>query len=208
MSPSSSAMSNSSSISPTICSRTRHAAELVDDDRQVVAVAAKFAQQIVQALALRHEGGRPQQRTDVEPRRALQLEQVLREQDADDVFLLALVHRKARVRGVDHDMQQRVVRGVDVHQVHARRSDHHVARGHVGHAQDAFEHDARLGADHVVVFGVRQGFDQLVTGVRSGMDEFGEFLKKAALVFPFDGGAFRVRVGHCGRAKLGRRKDN
>jgi hypothetical protein len=35
------------------------------------------------------------------------------------------------------------------------------------------------------------------------MDEFGELLKKAALVFAFDGRAFRVRVGHCGRAKLG-----
>ena len=40
-----------------------------------------------------------------------------------------------------------------------------------------------------------------------GMDEFGELLEKAALVFPFDGRAIRVRVGHCGRAELGKRKD-
>jgi hypothetical protein len=32
------------------------------------------------------------------------------------------------------------------------------------------------------------------------VDEFGELLEKAALVFPFDGSAFRVRFGHCGRA--------
>jgi hypothetical protein len=32
------------------------------------------------------------------------------------------------------------------------------------------------------------------------MDEFGELLEKPALVFPFDGCAFRVRFGHCGRA--------
>ena len=55
-------MSNSSSISPTICSSTSSivirpgdAAELVDHDGQVVAVAAEVAQQLVQALALGHE---------------------------------------------------------------------------------------------------------------------------------------------------------
>ena len=184
-----------------------HAAELVDHDRQVVAVAAELAQQVVQALALGHEGGRAQQRADVEARRALQLEQVLRQQDADDVFFFALVHRKARVRGVDHQVQQRVERRVDVDQVHARRGDHHVAGRHVGHAQHAFEHHARLGADDVVVLGVGQRFDQLVARVGAGMDEFGELLEKAALVFAFDGCAFRVRVGHCGRAELGDRKD-
>ena len=50
-------VSNSSSISPTICSSTSSivispavAAEFVDDDGQVVAVAAELAQQLVQAL--------------------------------------------------------------------------------------------------------------------------------------------------------------
>jgi Holliday junction resolvasome RuvABC endonuclease subunit len=101
MSPSSSAMSNSSSISPTICSSTSSmvmrpadAAELVDHDRQVVAVAAEFAQQVVQALALGHERRRTQQRAQVQARRPLQLEQVLGHQDADDVLAIALVHRK------------------------------------------------------------------------------------------------------------------
>jgi hypothetical protein len=32
------------------------------------------------------------------------------------------------------------------------------------------------------------------------VDEFGKLLEEAALVFPFYGCAFRVRVGHCGRA--------
>jgi hypothetical protein len=31
------------------------------------------------------------------------------------------------------------------------------------------------------------------------MDEFGQLLEKAALVFPLDGCAFRVRFGHFGR---------
>jgi hypothetical protein len=66
-------MSNSSSISPTICfqhvldgDQAGHAAELVDHDREVVAVAAEFAQQVVEPLALGHEGGGAQQRADVQ----------------------------------------------------------------------------------------------------------------------------------------------
>ena len=77
-------------------------AELVDHDRQVVAVGAEVAQQLVQALALGHEHRRPQQRAQVQLGRALQLEQVLGHQDADDVVALALVDREARVAGVDH----------------------------------------------------------------------------------------------------------
>ena len=78
--------------------RPGDAAELVDDDGQVVAVAAELAQQVVQALGLRHEHRRPQQRAQVQLGRALQLEQVLGHQDADDVLAVALVHREARVR--------------------------------------------------------------------------------------------------------------
>ena len=65
------------------------------DDRQVVAIAAELAQQVVQALALGHEDGRAQQGADVQPRRALQLEQVLGQQDADDVLAIALVDRES-----------------------------------------------------------------------------------------------------------------
>jgi len=39
------------------------------------------------------------------------------------------------------------------------------------------------------------------------VDEFGELLEKATLVFPFYGSAFRVRFGHCGRAELRKGKD-
>ena len=140
-----------------------HAAEFVDGDRKVIAVAAKLAQQIVQAFALGHEGGGSQQGANIEPRRALQLEQVFREEYPDDVFFFALVHRKTRVRGVDDDVQQRVVRRVDVDEVHARCCDHYVASRHVGHAKDALEHDARLCAYNIVVFGICERFDQLVT---------------------------------------------
>ncbi|MDT4831599.1 hypothetical protein FQZ97_651160 [compost metagenome] len=112
------------------------------------------------------------------------------------------------MRGLDHRVQQRVEGRVDVHEVHARRRDHHVTGRHVGHAQHAFEHHARFGADHLVVLGIGEGFDQLVARIGAGVDEFGELLEKATLVFPFNGSAFRVRVGHCGRAELKRDKDN
>jgi hypothetical protein len=124
--------------------------------------------------------------------RALQLEQVLGQQDADDVLALALVHREARVRRVDHEVQDLVVRRIDVDQVHARRRDHDVAGGEVRHADHALEHDARLGVDDVVVFGVGERLDQLIAGVRAGMDELGDLLQERALV-----------LFSCGRAGWG-----
>jgi hypothetical protein len=69
-------------------------AELVDHDRQVVAVRAEVAQQLVQPLALRHEHRRAQQRAQVQLGRTLQLEQILRHQDADDVLAPAFVDRE------------------------------------------------------------------------------------------------------------------
>ena len=87
------------------------------------------------------------------------------------------------MRGLDHLVQQLVKRRIDVEHVHARGGHHHVTRRHVGHADHALEHEAALAVDDVVVFGLGQGFDQLIGGVGSGVDEFGQFLQKAALVF-------------------------
>ena len=61
----------------------------------MVAVAAKFAQQVVEPFGLGHEGGRTQQRPDVQLGRTLQLEEVLGEEDADDVLALTFVNREA-----------------------------------------------------------------------------------------------------------------
>ncbi|MNV19559.1 hypothetical protein D3C71_1104270 [compost metagenome] len=61
----------------------------------MVAVAAELAQQVMQALGLRHEDRGAQQRTQIEFRSALELEKVLGQQDADDVFALALVNGEA-----------------------------------------------------------------------------------------------------------------
>ena len=70
-------------------------AKLIDDDGQVVVVAAKFAQQIVQALGFRDEVHRAQQGAQLQGGRALQLEQVFGHEHANDVFACAFVHRKA-----------------------------------------------------------------------------------------------------------------
>jgi hypothetical protein len=86
------------------------------------------------------------------------------------------------VRGVDHQVQQFVVGRIDVDHVHARRRDHHIARGHVGDADHAFEHHPRFGVDDVVVLGVGEGLDQLVLGVRPGVQELGELLQESAFV--------------------------
>ena len=149
----------------------------------MIAVALKFAQQIVQALALRHEHRRAQQGADLELGRALQLEQVLGQQDADDVLTLALVNRKPRVASVDHAVQQQIVGIVDIDQIHPRRRHHHVASRHVGHADDALDHCARLGPDDVVLLRLGQGFDQLVGRVRPRMDELSDLLQKGPFVF-------------------------
>jgi hypothetical protein len=162
----------------------------------MVAVAAKLAQQVVEPLGFRHKGGRAQQGADVQLGCPLQLEQVFGHEDADDVFALPLVHRKARMRGVDHQPQQLVEGRLDVDEVHAWCGHHHIAGRHVGHADDALKHHAGVGANDFVVLGLGQGFNELFSGVRSGMNELGHFLQKSALVF-LVGQALGVRVGHC-----------
>ena len=157
-------------------------AEFVDDDGQVVAVGAEVAQQVVQPLRFGHEHGRAQQRAQVQLGRALQLEQVLGHQDADDVLALAVVHREARVRGADDRTEQFVVGRVDVQQVHARRGHHHVAGTHVGHAQHAFEHLARFGLDQLAVFGIGQRGDQFGAGIGARGDEFDQAFEQRSLV--------------------------
>ena len=176
--------------------QARHATKLVDHDGQVIAVASEFTQQIVQALALGHKHGRPDQRADVEIWGPLQLEQVLGHQDADDVFALPLKHRKARVASIDHRTQQCVGSLIDVDHVHARGCHHDIASGHVGHANHALDHHARISADHLVVFGFRQGFDEFFRRVGAGVNELGHFLQKGALVFFFRQ-TTGVWIGHC-----------
>ena len=86
------------------------------------------------------------------------------------------------MRRVDDEVQQFVVRRVDVQHIHARCGHHHVTSGHVGDADHPFEHHARFGVDDVVVFGLGERLDQLVRGVWSGVDELCKFLQEATFV--------------------------
>ena len=154
--------------------------ELVDHDRDVVAIGAEVAQQVIERLRLRHVERGAQQRAQVQVGRALQLEQVFGHQDADDVFLALLVDRKARVASAYDDVQQIFVVGVDVELVHVLARHHHVAGRHVGHADDALEHHPRLGLDQLLVLGIGQRFDQLVFRVRPWRDQVDELFQQAA----------------------------
>ena len=161
----------------------------------MVAVVTELPQQIVQALALGHKHRRPQQGADVQLRGALQLEQVFGQQNADHVFSLAFVHRKARMRRVDHLVHQHIHGVFDVEQIHPGRRHHDIASGHVGHADHTLDHQTALGIDDLVVLGLRQSLDQLGRRVGTGVDELCQFLQKTPLVFAL-GCARGVRVRH------------
>ena len=96
--------------------------------------------------------------------------------------------------GVDDEVQQLVKRCIDIDQVHARCSHHHVACGHVGHADHALQHFAALRAYDIVVLRLYQGFNQLVFGVWPRVKHFSQLLQKAALVF-MSGFVFRIVSG-------------
>jgi hypothetical protein len=96
-------------------------AEFVNDDRQVVAVAPKFTQQVVEPLAFRDEGGRSQQGADVELRCSLQLEQVLGHEDADDVLFFALVDTGKRECAVSITRLQQFVVGPEAMSIKSMR---------------------------------------------------------------------------------------
>ena len=70
-------------------------------------------------------------------------------------------------------MQQLVERRVDVDRIHAGSRNHHVAGGHVRHADHALQHLPALRTDDRVVLGVHQGLDQLGLGVWTGVEHLG-----------------------------------
>ncbi len=142
----------------------------------MVVVALKISQQVVEPLALGHKHRRAQQRANVELWRALQLEQVFGHQNANDVFTLALKHRKTRVRGVNHAVQHGIKRVSNVDQLHAGAGHHHVAGAHIGHANHTFEHFARFGTYELVVLSLYQGVEQFIGGVGAGVNELSNFL--------------------------------
>ena len=176
----------------------RRAAKLVYHDSQMVTVASEFAQQIVQPLALGHKHRRAQQGAHIQLGRALQLEQIFGHQNTNDVLAVAVIHRKARVRGVNNGVHQLVGGRINIDNVHARRSYHHIARCHISHADHALQHGAAFGPNDVVALGLGQGFNQLVFAVGAGVQKFGQLLQKAAFVDVLGGLEMRRRLHHSG----------
>ena len=159
----------------------------------MVAVVAKLPQQVVQSLAFGDKHRGTQQGTNIQLRGALQFEQVLRHQNANDVFTVALVHWEAGMRRLNHLVQQLVKGRINRQQVHAGRGHHDIAGGHVGHADHAFEHESAFAVDDVVMLGISECGDQFIRRVGAGMNKFGEFLQERAFVSTF-GMARKVRV--------------
>ncbi|MPN60359.1 hypothetical protein SDC9_208087 [bioreactor metagenome] len=93
-------------------------------------------------------------------------------------------------------VQDFFIRSVDIDEIHAWRGHHDFSGAHVGHANHALQHDTRLGADDLIVFGFGQGFDQFIGRLRCWMDELSHLLQEASLVFLL-GKSRRMGVRHC-----------
>ncbi len=145
--------------------QARHAAVFVDDDGHVAVVGAELAQQHVEALGLRHEGGGTQQVLDVEGVLVVlqdQRQQVLGQQHADHLVEALADHRIARVRGGDdggEEFLRRLV-GPDAHHLRARHHD--VADLQVGDLDGAFDDGQRLVVEQFVLMGTAQHVQQFV----------------------------------------------
>src|SRR5579872_2285976 len=133
-----------------------HAAVLVDDDRDMVAVAAEILQQDVQPLRFRDENRGTQSLAHVEFIARVIAQQVLGQQNADDVVLVLADHGKTRVAGFDHERNEFLRRVADVYDIHLRAWDHDVPRLHLGHLHDALDHRQGVGIQQVALVGALQ----------------------------------------------------
>ncbi|MCY1231135.1 hypothetical protein D9M72_435720 [compost metagenome] len=148
-----------------------HAAVLVDDDGDMVAVDAEFAQQDIQALGFGDEHRRAQRFAQVEGGIGVVAQQVLGQQDADDVVTAAFIDREARVRGLLHERDEGLRRVDDIDHIHLRARHHDVAGGQFGDLEHALDHRQRIGVDQVALMRLLEHFKQFCAGVRLGGDQ-------------------------------------
>ena len=127
------------------------AAELVHHDRQMGGRALKVAQLAVQRLGLRHVCGRPDEVLPAGPRRRVPFpfcethghgHQVLREQDAHDIVVCAVVHGNARVLALTHRFDDLLGGGGEVDRHHVEPGRHHLVHARVGEGEHTEQHVA------------------------------------------------------------------
>src|SRR5690606_19457471 len=119
-----------------------HAAVLVDDDRHVIVTLPELREQRVQPLAFRDEDGGPEQRLEVDRVDLLAeiLQEILREQDADDLVAILADHGEARMAGLDDGLDQALERLVLLEDDHLRARHHDVAHLGLRDLEHALEH--------------------------------------------------------------------
>jgi hypothetical protein len=158
-----------------------HAAILVHDDRDVVAVGAEFLQQHVEALGLRHEDHGAQHLAHVERIFRVEPQQVLGEEDADHVVAVVLEDGKPGVRLLDHPRDELPGALGHIDHVHLRARDHHVADLRLGDLQHALDHRERLGVEEPPLEGGMQQRDELLAVLGLAQQHRGKPLEEARL---------------------------
>ena len=98
--------------------------------------------------------------------------------------------------GIYHQMEDFLVGCIDIHQIHPRSGDHHLAGGEIRHTDHSLEHGPGFGADDIVVFSIGKGLVEIRLGIGARMEEFNKPLQQASFVFFFGGSARRVWVSH------------
>ena len=93
--------------------------------------------------------------------RDLQAQQILGEQDAENLIAVLADDRKAGMTRLDHELDQFIGRLVALDEHHLGAGHHDVPHLHVGHREDALEHDQRIAVEQPALARLAQILDQL-----------------------------------------------
>ena len=128
---------------------------LVDDDRHVELLGLHLAQQLGDALRLRHEVRGPQHLAHrlVALAAPAARHEVLQEHEADDVVGRLVVRGQARLPGRDRDADRFVDGRVGVDRDHVGPRHHHLAHDRVAELEDRVDELALLGLDRRLLRG-------------------------------------------------------
>jgi len=92
--------------------------------------------------------------------RRMQAQQILREQDAENLIAILTDHRETGVTRLDHQRHELIGRRIALDEHHLRARHHDVAHLHVGHRQNALEHDQCIAVEQTALARLSQILDQ------------------------------------------------